>query len=45
LPNFLPADSAAKSDTSEFDAMLLFGGIGLAALLIAIGTGVQGGWF
>ena len=45
LPNFLPANSSAKSDNSEFDAILLFGGIGLAALLIAIGTGVQGIWF
>ena len=45
LPNFVAADSSAKSENSEFDAILLFSGIGLAALLIAIGTGVQGVWF
>ena len=45
LPNFVAADSSAKSENSEFDAILLFSGIGLAAFLIAIGTGVQGVWF
>jgi hypothetical protein len=45
LPDLVPADSSAKSENSEFDAILLFGGIGLAALLIAISTGVQGVWF
>jgi hypothetical protein len=45
LPNFVPADSVAKSENSEFDAIVLFSGIGLVVLLIAIGTGVQGVWF
>jgi hypothetical protein len=37
--------SPAKSDNSSPDPILLFGGIGLMAFLIAILTGVQGVWY
>jgi hypothetical protein len=37
--------SPAKSDHSSLDPILLFGGIGLLAFLIAILTGVQGVWY
>jgi hypothetical protein len=34
-----------KSDDSPLDPILLFGGIGVLVLLIAILTGVQGVWY
>jgi hypothetical protein len=34
-----------KSDNSPLGPILLFGGIGLLALLIAIITGVPGEWY
>jgi hypothetical protein len=37
--------SLEKSDQRPLDPIVLFGGIGLMALLIAILTGVQGVWY
>ena len=37
--------SARKSDWMTLDPILLFGGIGLLAFLIAAVTGVQGVWY
>ena len=37
--------SSEKSGWSEFVSIALFSGIGLLASLIAILTGVQGGWY
>ena len=37
--------SSEKSDDSALDPILLFGGIGVLVLLIAILTGVQGVWY
>jgi hypothetical protein len=45
LPVLAPTDSTEQSENSEFDAMVLFAGIGVAAFLIAIITGVQGAWY
>jgi hypothetical protein len=44
---FMPAlvDVPAQSEHTEFDAIVLFSGIGVAAFLIAILTGVQGVWY
>jgi hypothetical protein len=39
------SDSAKKSDSIPLNPILLFGGIGLLALLIAVVTGVQGVWY
>jgi hypothetical protein len=43
----IPASSvpSAKSDNGPLGPILLFGGIGLLALLIAIITGVPGQWY
>lgn len=37
--------SSEQSENSEFDAIVLFSGIGVVAFLIAIMTGVQGVWY
>jgi hypothetical protein len=37
--------SSEKSDDRPLDPILLFGGIGLFAFVIAILTGVQGVWY
>jgi hypothetical protein len=37
--------SPAKSGDGSLDPILLFGGIGLMAFLVAILTGVQGVWY
>ncbi len=37
--------AARKSDSIPLDPILLFGGIGLLALMIAAITGVQGVWY
>jgi hypothetical protein len=37
--------SSEKSENSEFYAVVLFAGIGLAGSLIAIISGVQGVWY
>jgi hypothetical protein len=44
---FMPAvvDFSEQSEHTEFDAIVLFSGIGVAAFLIAILTGVQGVWY
>ena len=36
--------SSERSENNEFDAIVLFSGIGVVAFLIAIMTGVQGVW-
>ena len=41
----MSTDSSERSENGEFDAIVLFSGIGVAALLIAIITGVQGVWY
>jgi hypothetical protein len=45
LPIPATAVSSEKSENSEFYAAVLFAGIGLAAALIAIASGVQGVWY
>jgi hypothetical protein len=45
LPSLVSRASSEKSENSEFDAIVLFLGIGVLAFLIAIITGVQGVWF
>ena len=45
LPIPATTDSSEQSESSEFYAVALFSGIGLAASLIAIISGVQGVWY
>ena len=45
LPILATTDSSEQSESSEFYAVILFSGIGLAASLIAIISGVQGVWY
>jgi hypothetical protein len=47
LSTSMPAFTAspAKSGDSSLDPVLLFGGIGVLAFLIAVLTGVQGVWY
>ena len=44
---FMPAvvDFSEQSEHTEFDAIVLFSGIGVVVFLIAVLTGVQGIWY
>jgi hypothetical protein len=47
IPFFIPISTytpASEKSDSSLDPILLFGGICLAALMIAVFTGVQGVW-